>query len=648
MRKTLSYLSAAICFGVLFIAMFPVERLASQSALVVGCVLLVAILAIWLIWRGISASEERANMTRIYANDQRLQGTIWQKALCCLYFSLPCIVAWTIFLYIYWPGYFTPIINILALALLWGWAMCFFETHGIPPKILWPATWLFTLIPFNGNMLVRPAGELLYPIASFMLVFLLGQVWLSRGAWLISYTNRVFLGLAIVLPFLLQPDGLWFTILAAGLLSVTMILSYPRLWKAILFVATLAVGFTLAINRVLPGVQQINETFGLLAPIRHINAVLKIGGAVNHDSEAVLERLAPLAVWKNPNQTKTPDTQNELGGAILSQPILDELQQNQRSLIRIYLNLARRYPLIVLRSELDLINIAWNIVGSQDEQIVAPGSLREPLEAGHAPNDEPYVNSRQPSAIRQALDGFLNATAYSPMVNALFWRGGLYLFLITLLAGAFIFLKGWDGLILFIPAFTDVLWLAMLVPEPDFRFVYPYVLPIFLITIFVLLARAPAQKSFGEPFRVILFHLLWLHRRTIAYMLLVTLAFFSVLYPLFSLTAIKNNNDPLTAKNRFECLRGALPAEVRVIGFHPFYYFNGSQALGTETDQQADWVNNITLARYALAPMIITEDSSSEWEIAYFINQQAGRQVIQNEGWHIVKDCQNSVFLLHR
>jgi len=186
-----------------------------------------------------------------------------------LLYALPMLVVWLIYLLAYWPGmmsadslnqwgqalsgHFTDhhpashtfflwllariypspalvaLVQILALGLLAGYILGFFETQGAPRPILWLASLVFALSPVNGTMVNTLWKDILYSTALLGFTFLAYRVGVTRGQWLEGRWNGVLLGLTGVLVSSFRHNG-WPIVLATFLI---MIVLYWKFWRGV-------------------------------------------------------------------------------------------------------------------------------------------------------------------------------------------------------------------------------------------------------------------------------------------------------------------------------------------------------------------------------------------------------------------------------
>jgi len=201
-----------------------------------------------------------------------------------LLYALPMLLAWLIYLLAYWPGmmsadslsqwgqalsghfndhhpashtfliwllvriYPSPALvaltQILALGLLSGYILGFFETQGVPQPVLWAASLIFALSPVNGTMVNTLWKDVLYSTALLSLTFLVYRIGITRGRWLESCWSPVLLGLTGALMSSFRHNG-WPLVLATFLL---ILLVYWRLWSRVAIAAAVFAGALLFIR----------------------------------------------------------------------------------------------------------------------------------------------------------------------------------------------------------------------------------------------------------------------------------------------------------------------------------------------------------------------------------------------------------------
>ena len=449
-------------------------------------------------------------------------------------YALPCLLIWGLFLGVNWPGILSPdsidqwnqahtfanlndwhpvghtlliflltrvwdspamvsIFQIVSLALLWGWVLSYLESQGLPQQLLLVFSWVFALVPYNGIMLNILWKDIPYTIASLLLVFLLGRIWYSQGTWIKPFRHQIVFALALASPYLLRHNGLALLILIPPILLWT----HFKFWKPVLLAGVLAVILVFSVrNGIAFGLlkaQPVTDALQYTIPLQHIGAVISNDGKMSADQKQLAERLLPLSLWKTAYDPYNADNLSKPWGTVQDNAILWKISQNKSELLRLFFDLTIQNPSIVWRSELALNSIQWRILDPSGKKRVIQSNLF-PFQTGVIGdikifNSQVIPNINKNTPLAKILRDYLKESTQNNLSAILFWRGGLYLFLTVCLAVFMILERGWRSVILFIPILANVLSLAIAMTVQDFRYIYPDVLPVFLLALFCLLPK---------------------------------------------------------------------------------------------------------------------------------------------------------------
>lgn len=465
----------------------------------------------------------------------------WRRNLTTvLLYALPGLLVWNIFLYAYWPGILTPdsyatwlqitghgfddwvpvsftllvwlltrlwytpaivcLFLICTLSLFWGGCMTFFENQGLPRKHLFPLSIGFALLPSNPIMLITIWKDIPYTIVNLALVYLLGLIWLSQGEWLRYRRNQVLLGIVLALPFLFRHNGL----LILGLVPLVLLISYWNRWKTILLSTVLAVvivvvlrdGLELGLLQAKPNPASVMY----VVPIQHISAVVhEIGAPYNAEQKEVLKKIAPIDAWRDSYNPLYADNLTKPWGVMNDPQVLDKITNNKEKLFAIFLNFTRRYPLIVLKSEINLTRLVWEITANDEymnnnfDFVLTSTPADPPLDASL------FMHPRLDSPSKEALDTYLRYSNTDRFLYAIFWKGGFYLFLTLMFTIVYILRHDGKFFLLAVPTLANAASLVISIPVQNFRYIYPIVGCTFLIALFGLLKPKTRSTQVGDP-----------------------------------------------------------------------------------------------------------------------------------------------------
>ena len=459
-----------------------------------------------------------------------------------LVYALICLLAWSFYLYAYWPGVMTTdsfdqwdqahnlallydwhpvghtlliflltrlwdspaavmLAQTLAMALAWGWAMAFFERQGVTRALLLPLTLVFALLPSNGAMLVSLWKDIPYAAATLLLVFLLGRVALSRGRWLESRGHAALLGAALAAAALLRHNGL--LVSGASLALLLAFYARPGRWRGALLAGVVAVaGVLLVQNGIAFGLLNAkpnDPAVSYVVPIQHIGAVIHSGASYTPEEQAVLKRIMPIDVWGKAYLRYSADSLSKPWGYQKDPQILEKIDQNRGDLLRVFLALAARNPRVVLASELDLTSMVWRILPPWNAEYRDYRYLFDLTSVERAGLSVPAAMQQANTPLKASLDQLLTTSSSDLIPDLFLWEGGLYLFL-SLVFGLYgLAHHGRAFLLALAPSLANALSLALAMPGDNFRFVYPIVVPTALIALFAVL---PSQGDDLDPHRV--------------------------------------------------------------------------------------------------------------------------------------------------
>lgn len=227
-----------------------------------------------------------------------------------------------------------------------------------------------------------------------------------------------------------------------------------------------------------------------VVPIQHISAVGYRGGTYSPEDEAVLVQIAPINVWQNEYNPYDADYIAKHWGVLRDAQIYEKIERNKAGLLRTFFDLFLKYPGVMIRSELDLMNPIWAIAFIEEEPA---WFYKYSIQSWPPPAGFDAAIFAQPnlsSPVKAALDWYLDASN-QPATAPFFWRGGIYLFLTLALLAIYLFTRERSVTILFIPSLANILSLFLTMPMQNFRYLYPYVACVPLLFLFGMLHAQP-------------------------------------------------------------------------------------------------------------------------------------------------------------
>ncbi|HEY3312477.1 MAG TPA: hypothetical protein VGK00_12625 [Anaerolineales bacterium] len=309
-----------------------------------------------------------------------------------LWFALPMVLVWTIYLLTYWPGLMSPdsvmqwgevqssqfsdahpavhtmfiwlfsrlwntpavlvIFHILLLSLLFAWGLGELQKHSVSPIVLVAGAAILALFPLNGFLVITVWKDITYACAIFALFLQFIKIVLSDGDWLKNNWNLAGLILAGLTAAFVRHNGL--PVVLGSLL--VLLLAYRRsLWR-LLACMVIFLFIWVAIRGPLYSSLNVKQYpgFGNILFLDHINAHIHAGTALLPDETNYIESLLPISSW--PYNCADSDIRKMDG------PIpFDYFTQTTGEPARIALNLFLRDPGVDIEHTLCSSSLVWKI-----------------------------------------------------------------------------------------------------------------------------------------------------------------------------------------------------------------------------------------------------------------------------------------------
>ena len=434
-----------------------------------------------------------------------------------LIYALPMLTIWGIYLLAFWPGmmsadsidqwgqvlsgqftdhhpaihtfiiwlltriYLSPVVialaQILALGLLAGLVLAYFESMNVQPALLWIASFLFALSPVNGTMVNTLWKDIPYSTTVLFLSFLVLRMVHTHGDWLKDKWSWLLLGITAALMSLIRYNG---GPIVLGTF-VLLLLIFRRQWKPLLYSALLTAVLFLGVRGPLfnlVGVQKSTDLVEATTSLYRIAAQAVPGG----QTDTVLNSMNPLASSWDCSIIMQ-----------LSQAVKNEPPAINASLGQEAANLVKHLPGLLVydyRCQRSLVWVIWDpngqVLNTSHVEV-----LDDPNPYGIVPDSKmPYLQTR--------IANFVETTAKDTGINWLVWRPALYLYLflfnVSILA---LTMKDWRYLLIAVPILLQSIEATLITISPNFR--YHYAAYLLALLFWPLLFARNQASAKGRP-----------------------------------------------------------------------------------------------------------------------------------------------------
>ncbi len=430
-----------------------------------------------------------------------------------LLFALPMIFIWLIYLLAFWPGmmsadsldqwrqvlsgqYYdhhpafhtftiwlltrialTPAVvalaQVIALGLVAGLILAYFETLGIPTPLVWIASFLFGISPVNGSMVITLWKDVPYSTALLAFTFLIFKSVQTKGKFFSHWYAWILLGITAALTALFRHNGLPVILATFSIL----LLVFFRQWRPLAFAFSLFLGLYFGITG--PGYQ--------LAHVQKSNTLLEDSTSLY----TIVERAVPGSQVDAVLETMHPfvnDWQCSVFTSLTEANRHDPLNQDE-AFVQKAINLVKFSPSLLAydyRCNRSLIWIIWD----------PAGEVRNPSHAEYWIDSNPYgitPNSKIP-ILQTIIQDFVVKTSRDTNINWLVWRPALFLYIFLLVAVIYsLKQKNIKSVVFTVPILLQAISSTMIVIAPNFR--YHYATYLVALLFWPLLFASPNKSS---------------------------------------------------------------------------------------------------------------------------------------------------------
>ena len=440
------------------------------------------------------------------------------KKLRWLVYALPMISVWVVYLLAFWPGmmsadsmdqwgqmltgqyvdhhpafhtftiwlltriYPSPAVvalaQIIALGLVAGAILAYFEKLGVRRWMLWLAVLLFAVTPVNGTMVNTLWKDIPYSTALLGFTFLVFKLVQTKGQWISQKWSWFILGITSALVMLIRYNG---PPIILGVF-VLLIAFFYRQWKPLMISAALAAGLFFGIRgpvfqlvHVAPSSDLVDWTTSLYK--------ITMQSSPGTASAAVIDEMSPINLnWDCSILTK------------VNQAYQAELPITNVSFSQEAVNLVAHIPNLLIYNYRCLRSLVWVIWD--------PNGLV--LNASHVqvlddPNPFGIVPDSKIPAMRDAIAEFVVNTSSNTGINWLVWRPALYLYVFLFII-AIQAARNRNPLLLLAtaPILLQSIGSTMILINPNFRYHYAAYLMAFIFWPLLFNFPSPVSKGLNQ------------------------------------------------------------------------------------------------------------------------------------------------------
>jgi hypothetical protein len=390
------------------------------------------------------------------------------------------LIEWFITRFWFSPGAIT-LIQIIILSGIVGWACARFATLGIPQSVIWIASLLFAISPVNATMLLNPWRDVAFSISLLTISLMMLEIIITKGQWITSTRNQILFAFIISLAALFRHNGLLVAVGTIVILGICL----RQFWRNTLITGVVFVGIYLAVTGPLYSalrVERVPTWFWQGAPVHHVAAVIADGTPLTADEQSFLNSVLPMDMWiKNYNCANAD--------SLVWVPEFNRTQliENVETFQHIWRQLILRNPSAVIRNQLCVTELVWNIAATSELLTVKTGVPDNALN---------LKNQSQLPQLRELLLQVLYWT-WQPNVIQFVWRPALYLYLAV---GAIIVCvlrqRQLIWVLIITPALMNSLSYMLINVAQDFRYQYSvYLTGLLCISLFFIPRQLITSKG---------------------------------------------------------------------------------------------------------------------------------------------------------
>ena len=395
---------------------------------------------------------------------------------------------------------FLEVIQILYMALCYSFLLYELYIRGLSKKQVILTTFMFALFPGNFMAATSISKDAIFTSTLVYSCYLLYKISLSSEAFFKKTSNCISLIITFVMLYTMRHNGILPCFFITIYLLYINIKNHKLLkWKPItvIIVSIAMISFIYG-----PLFNNLNVGKNALSPYLTMftadGACLSNGKTFSEESTEILESIIPLEAWKNNYNRFSSDSYLF---AKVSPLNLSKITAKQA--FRVYLEALFKYPHIVIQDRLDGMNILWNIF-QPDESLnnskwhygIYNDTILGLKTFGININySEPYYYIH--NSIADLCNGIFNMFSYNKILDAIFWRSGIYFVLLFIFYIYSVVVHKNSINIMLIPFWGNTLSWILVLSFQAYRYIYYVQIIAFFYVAFCLTYPNKVQKKKG-------------------------------------------------------------------------------------------------------------------------------------------------------
>lgn len=384
--------------------------------------------------------------------------------LSTLFYKIPYEIFGTMEGMIFFQQIFFAIVSIYGLKILLKY--CKYK------KIISTIFILFILFPTNALMLTNMWKDIPYAISVMLLTIIALQIVIDKS-WLSNKWHCILFIIANLLVALFRHNGI---IVMLGTLILLFFFNRD-IKKNIKIVALTIIVFMVskfAMTKIFNIQKTQSKSDVISIPLQQIAGIITENGTLEEKDIEVLEKIAPLEVWREKYNPYLSDNIKNL--------VNDYLQKNNEidrvDIIKVYINMVGNNFKLATKAYLKQTSILWKIndypKGALTYYTIEPNVLGQQKEIKSEFLNKVYIK-------------ILKESTSNPAAITIFWSPAMIMYIVIIFIIIYMVItKNIKILFLIAPMFANISSLMISIPAQDYRYVYSNLLVSVIVIPFII------------------------------------------------------------------------------------------------------------------------------------------------------------------